>query len=519
RDILTRDFLSYIVKEEEVEEELKRIQDALDQVHSELHQTKEVVKKTVNKQNADIFEAHKMILKDEKLLMGLEKELNRELINAEQVVRNVFRRWSNRFRSSENEFIQDKADDMDDLSRRIIRELLGYKRNVLEQLPPNSIIVAKRLLPSDTVNLNRKNVQGILLEEGGYNSHSAILARGLGVPAIYCQNESILNIKRKTALLLDGERGKVVVNPDKKEIGRFETKVKKFKKQKDLTTQKSKQKAETKKGKRILVRANASNKEEFKEAIKNGCDGVGLFRIEGLYLEHKTAPSQEYLTRHLKQILKSARNKEVVIRLLDVGGDKQLSYINIEEERNPFLGLRGVRLLLKHKKILRTQLQAILGLVGEFNIKILVPMITLPKEVSEVREVVKEIKEKLKLETACEVGSMIETPASVANIDKIAEVSDFLSIGTNDLIQYTMAVGRENMSMAQYYHEGAETIMKLIKDVVHAADKFSIPCSVCGEIAGDEQYVEPLLKAGVKELSVSPSRIPFIKEKIRKISL
>jgi phosphoenolpyruvate-protein phosphotransferase len=519
QDILTSDILSYVIKEENVEEELRRIQEALDQVHRELDQTKEVVKKTVNKQNADIFEAHKMILKDEKLLMDLEKELNRELINAEQAVRNVFRRWSNRLRSSQNEFIRDKADDMDDLSRRIIRELLGYKRNILERLPPNSIIVAKRLLPSDTVHLNRKNAEGILLKEGGYNSHSAILARSLGIPAIYCRNESIVDIKRETILLIDGENMKVTVNPGKKEIENFEKRINKFRKHKDLTVKRSKQKALTKEGKRIMVLANASGEEDFKEAARNGCDGIGLLRIENLYLEHKTAPSPEYLTKHLKQMLKCAGKKKVVLRLLDIGGDKQLPYLNAEEGRNPFLGLRGIRLLLEHENILKAQLEVALNLHKEFDVKILVPMVTLSKEIKKVREIIAGVKTKLKIEAECKLGAMIETPASVVNIERIAQVSDFLSIGTNDLIQYTMAAGRENMSMAKYYHEGAETIMKVIKNVVTTANKYSIPCSICGEIAGDQEYIEPLLMAGVRELSVSPSRIPFVKKAIRNIKL
>lgn len=519
RDILTRDLLYYSLKEEEIEEEFKRIQDALDEVQKEIHQTKEIVKETVNEEHANIFEAHKMILKDEKLLIEIEKELNQELLNAEQVIRNVFRRWSKRFRSSENEFIQDKADDMDDLSRRIIRQLLGYERNVLETLPHNSIIVTKRLLPSDTVHLNRKNVKGIVLEEGGYNSHSAILSRSLGVPAICCHINTMDTIKKNTFLLLDANNGKVVINPKENLKKKFEEKIKSFQKDKNLMFRKTKQKAATKDGQTILVQANAANIVDFEEAMKNGCDGIGLFRIESLYLEHKTAPSEDYLLKQFNKILKYASKKQIVIRLLDVGGDKQLSYINVEEESNPFLGLRGVRLLLKHKKILKTQIRVICNLLDEFDVKLLIPMISLPKEVVEVKQCVKEIKDELKIDSRIDIGAMIETPASVINIEQIAQVSDFLSIGTNDLIQYTMAVGRENMSMTQYYHEGVETVMKLIKNTVDAAKKYSIPCCVCGEIAGDEQYIEPLLRAGMRELSVSPIRIPLVKEKIRTINL
>jgi phosphoenolpyruvate-protein phosphotransferase (PTS system enzyme I) len=217
--------------------------------------------------------------------------------------------------------------------------------------------------------------------------------------------------------------------------------------------------------------------------------------------------------------MKHADKKKIVLRLLDIGGDKQLPYLNVGEERNPFLGLRGIRMLLKHENILKTQLQVALNLHKEFNIEILVPMITTPKEMKKVRKIISKIKTELRIEAECKLGAMIETPASVANIEQIAQVSDFLSIGTNDLIQYTMAAGRENMNMYQYYHEGAETILKLIKNVVSTASKYSIPCSVCGEMAGDEEYIEPLLRVGVRELSVSPGRIPFVKKTIRNIKL
>lgn len=207
------------------------------------------------------------------------------------------------------------------------------------------------------------------------------------------------------------------------------------------------------------------------------------------------------------------------MRLLDVGGDKQLPYVNIQEERNPFLGLRGIRLLLKYKKLLETQVEVILNLVNQFPVELLIPMITLPKEILEVRKVIKEVRDRTGMQKKIKVGAMIETPAAVVHIEPIAKASDFLSIGTNDLIQYTMAVGRENMSMTQYHDEGSATVLTLIEDVVRASRKYSIPCCVCGEIGGDEKYIEELLKVGIRELSVSPSRIPFVKEKIRDISL
>lgn len=520
RDVLSRDLISYVLKETEIKEEFNRIEKSLEQVLLELQKTKEIVATTVAKQHADIFEAHKMILKDERILKDLEKEMNREMVNAEQVVKNVFQHWSNRFRASDDEMIQSKADDMDDLGRRILRELLGYDKNVLEKLPPNSIIVAKRLLPSDTVHLSSKNIKGVVTEEGGYNSHSAIIARALGVPAVCQLDKSISNIKKGAILLLYGENGKVVVNPTVKEKERFRTKLKTAQVKNNIILTKTREAAITIDGTKILIYANASNEEDFKKAKKMGCDGIGLFRVESLYLEHKTAPEKDYLINRFKNILKCLPNKEIIIRLLDVGGDKRLPYLNVEKERNPFLGLRGIRLLLTHRKLLETQIEVILDLYKNFDVSILIPMVTLPDEIIMVKDIITKLQKSFKTEKRnIKIGSMIETPAAVTHINKIVELSDFLSIGTNDLIQYTMAAGREKMNASEYYDQGAKTVMMMIERVIIQANKGDIGCGVCGEIAGDTKHIKGLLSVGVRNLSVAPSLIPFVKNEIRKINL
>ena len=257
--------------------------------------------------------------------------------------------------------------------------------------------------------------------------------------------------------------------------------------------------------------------------MEKGCDGIGLFRIEKLYLASKILPDEEYLMTNLQKVLKEAKDKEVKLRLLDVGGDKKLSYLEMDDELNPSLGLRGIRLLLKHENMLKTQLRAIIKLSKKYKIRILIPMITLPREINEVKRLVENCtaevsKEQNQSFEKIKIGAMIETPASVSNIEEIAKLSDFISIGTNDLMQYLMAAGRENVSVSEYHDQGSEVLLKSIKIIAHTAKQFDIECSICGEIAGDLDYTETFIKLGVNELSVVPYGIPALKEKIRGIS-
>lgn len=445
------------------------------------------------------------------------------MINAEHVVKNVFRKWANKFKASDEDFIQSKADDLEDLSRRLLRILLGYEKNVLEKLPDNSIVISRRLLPSDTVHMKAKSVKGIVVKEGSQNSHSAILAKALGVPAISNIGSEYESIKSKDKIIIDGGKGIVITYPTEKDKSRYLDKIGKASKNESAKDARAIPAAKTSDGKFIKVCANASSKEEFRTALVKGCDGIGLFRIEKLYLASKILPDEEYLMTNLQKVLKEAKGKEVKLRLLDVGGDKKLSYLEMDDELNPSLGVRGIRLLLRHKNMLKTQLRAIIKLSKKYKIQILIPMITLPREIKEVKRLVESCtaevsKEQNKPFEKIKIGAMIETPASVSNIEEIAKLSDFISIGTNDLMQYLMAAGRENVSVSEYHDQGSEVLLKSIKIIAHTAKQFDIECSICGEIAGDLDYTETFIKLGVNELSVVPYGIPALKEKIRGIS-
>lgn len=524
KDILVRDILTYGIQERDIKKEFQRIENAIVHASKDLQKMQNIMKSDIDKKHADIFVAHGEMLKDKQLLGDLRVELERELVGAEHVVKNVFNKWSKMFKVSDSDFMKSKSDDMDDLSRRLMRILLGYEMSILETLPLHSVVVAKKLLPSDTVHIKTKSVNGFVVKEGSINSHSAILARAFGVPAISKINKPIELINNDDELILDGEKGIAIVRPNKKDKAEYKNKIDKATRKEVEAAAKAKKPAKTLDGTLIKVYSNASSKEEFHMAAANGCDGIGMFRIERIYLASKKLPDENYLIESFENILTKVKKKEINIRLLDIGGDKKLPYLALEDELNPALGLRGVRVLLEYKNLLKTQVRAIIKLSKKYKLSILIPMITFPKEVKEVRSIIRNCiiglgKEYAVLIDNIKVGAMIETPAAVSSIKEIAELSDFISIGTNDLAQYLMAVGRENAYASEYYEEGQEILLNTIKNVVDVSRQMKVECSICGEIAGDVKWTQKLLNIGIRRLSVAPSSIPIIKEKIRTIKI
>ena len=323
-------------------------------------------------------------------------------------------------------------------------------------------------------------------------------------------------------MLLDGDKGTVIQNPTDQEIKTYEELTQSMKELDAERIRKARHVSRTKEGELIKVYANVASKEDVKIAKERGYDGIGLLRIEQLYMSSKILPDEKYLVRSLSRILVPVKKKQVTIRLLDIGADKNLPYIEIENEPSPVLGLRGVRLLLKYKNLLRTQLKVAAILSKDHNIRVLAPVVTFHGEMEQIKELakgcVKEVRDEYNIKIKkLKIGAMIETPAAVENIEKISEVSDFLSIGTNDLIQYAVAAGRDNPSVSEYYEQGAGLAVKYTRKIVKSANRHGIECSVCGEMASDLEWVKPLVKAGVRVLSVSPYLIPAIKDDIRKI--
>jgi phosphoenolpyruvate-protein phosphotransferase len=524
KDILTKDLYFYSIQSHDIEAELKRIKQAFDKVIRDLKKVEKNVKKGIGKNQGDIFQVHAQILKDETLIKDIEKELRSELVNAEHAVRNVFRKWADKFKASKNEATKSKADDLMDISRRVLCSFMGCDVSMLENIPPESIIIAKRLLPSDTVRLNRKNAKGIIVEQGSNVSHSAIIARSLGIPALTDVKDAVSIFRTREQLILDGHKGQTIKNPTSYDIVKFKKIINAKKKTESVLIKEAIRPVKTRDGIPVKIYANVASIEDAKIAMTRGMDGIGLLRIEQLYMSSKTLPDEQYLVKELHKILRPAKDKIITFRLLDIGSDKNIPYIELENEQSPALGLRGVRLLLKYKNLLKTQLLSVLALSSDFNIRILVPIVSFYEEMQQIRDAAEEIIKQVGKDKGMDIknlkiGAMIEIPAAVENIEAIAKYSDFISIGTNDLIQYSIAAGRDNPSVSEYYKHGSKLAIKYIRKIVKSANRHDIECSICGEMAGDTEWIKPLLKTGIRSLSVSPYLVPLVKDHIRKIVL
>jgi phosphoenolpyruvate-protein phosphotransferase len=517
-DILTRDISSYSIGSKDVPYELKRISKAITAVKKDLYTLSRTVSHNVSAEDGNIFEAQRLMIEDEEFVYSFEHELRNEYINAEQVAKNVFRRQIARIENSSNEIIKAKADDLRDILRKMLRFLLGIETSILGKLPQNTIVVARRLLPSDTLKLDKNNIEGIIVQEGSIHAHSALLARSLGIPAFCTNGQPIKGILRGSTAIIDGYSNNLFVNPTDSSIQLYQEK----KNDSALETKKKaliiKGLSKTKSGKTIRILSNANSLDEINFALESGCDGIGLFRTETLYLQSKTMPTEDDLYQSLMQSIKPIGNETLTIRLLDIGGDKRLPYFQFDEEFSPFLGLRGIRLLLKNPELLTCQLRVFLRLAKSHDLNVLIPMVSIPDEILEVRKMLKEcgedigIKEK---QNGIKLGSMIETPSSALSIEDIIKVSDFVSIGTNDLIQYIMAASRENPNVSYLYERGIEYVLPLVKKIVNICNKAKKKCSVCGEIINNEEYLQKFIECGVNQFSVSSFRIPFLKQYIK----
>jgi len=514
KDILTREIEFRELKAEEVDSEFKRIKVALNEVKKDIVETRDRVEQVLEKKYADIFDAHSVILNDSQILKSLEDELRREKLNAEQIVKTVFKRLENRFKVSENEIIRGRSDDIADLARRLLITLTGKDADVLARLPRHSILVSQRLLPSDTIRLNRDNVTAVITDEGSRNSHAALLARSLNVPYIAKTSKSMEDINDNAYIIADADKGRIIVNPDKKEIREYEEIIRdRGRKEADIGRN-VKYIELTKRNTNIRVLANASLKGNIRQALDNNCDGIGLYRIEMIYMGRRVPPNADDLVRILKDSFSGMGKREITVRLLDVGGDKTLPYINLEGNES-FLGLRGIRVLLKNPKLMETQLKAFVKLRKKFNLKLLIPMVSIPGEITQVRKMLEKCSKKA--DKQIKIGAMIETPAAVIKLKEILPLVDFVSIGSNDLIQYVMAAGRENVSVAEYYDAGAEVVLEYIGRIITEAKKQKKECILCGELAADVNYTKKLLDLGLNNFSVASVKIPLIKHKIAEI--
>lgn len=507
----------YEIQRHQVSEELHRIEQAVQTVRADLKVSAQRIEARTDAKLGAIFEAHELMLEDEGLREEIHNEVERELVSATQALARVFRRWERKFHDMTHEVQRQRAEDVADLGRRLLREMAGVKTTTLEKMPTGRVLVARRLLPSDTVALPRRAVAGIVVEFGGPGSHAALLARALGIPTVAQIPNLMKAIGDGDTLVVDGFLGEVIRNPDAGTRERYHRRIKSVAEHLARAQQLSREPARTADGTAVTVLANVGWREDAVAAAENGADGVGLYRLEQFYLSRKTPATTPELVAELRATFAPVRDQPVTVRLLDLGGDKPLPFLKLPPEDNPFLGQRGVRLLLRFPDLLDTQLRALLEFSRDHDLRILVPMVTLAEDMAQVRRRLASIAQEMGVEKLPPLGAMIETPAAALCVSAILQHADFLSLGTNDLTQYTMAASRENGLVSDYYAEDHPAVLRLVRLTVEEAGRTVV--AVCGELAGRLDAVPTLLKLGVRVLSVAPPLVPGVKEAVRKTSL
>ena len=512
RDILQRDHQRYAIEPHEVPQELGRIEVAITEVVQELEFAAKRIEQELDHTHADILHVQRAIVQDSKLLEEFQQELKDELVNAEEVVRRVLRRFQRKLSELPNQTERDQGDDVVDLTRRLLLGLSHQASHALESIPPGCILVTHRLLPSNTVMLSRKQVAAVVLEVGGTGSHAALLTREMGIPAVSGISGVVDRTPDNAEVLVDGYRGRIVCEPNDVEQKMFEQQCQSERVQRHRIRKRCREAVYWGDHQPVRVMANIGGREDAKLARKYGADGVGLCRLEQLYLAEKQPFSEHELMTRLKNILAPVSHLPITIRLLDAGGDKQMPFVTESPENDPFLGQRGVRWLMEYPDITRTQIGALLELNQRLQIRILIPMVTLVQDVTYIKHMVHELASERDLSIP-PVGAMIETPAAALCCDAIAEVADFVSFGTNDLTQYTFAASRENERVDQYYQEDHPALWRLLAQAIEQVDH--MPREICGELASRVDCIQHLLELGMYDFSVAPLMIPIVKDTVR----
>jgi len=508
---------SFEIEQHEVDDELARIECATRTVTEDLRTSARRIEADTTTKLAAIFEAHEAMLSDPGLREEITRLIKDELISATHALARVFRRRERKFRALSDQSQRQLADDVADLGRRLLREMAGITTTSLEKMPEGRVLVARRLLPSDTVALRRRAVRGIVVEFGGPGTHAALLAEALGIPTVAEIANATEVITDNDSLVVDGSRGEILINPDVEAQIRYNGEIESEQVRYARVIELAGQPARTRDGTTVVVQGNVGCREDVLASVKHGADGVGLYRLEQYYLSRKTPPGPEELLAELQDVFEPMKGKPVTVRLLDLGGDKPLPFLNFPVEDNPFLGRRGVRLLLQYPEMLDIQLEALLHFAKEHDVHVLVPMVTLAEEMASVRERFAKIAKKLGHPKLPPLGAMIETPAAALCLADIKAHADFFSVGTNDLTQYTMAADRENPLVNDYFIEHHPAVVRLVGLAVAAAG--AVPVSMCGELAHRLDSLPDLLNLGIRTLSVAPPLVPGVKEAVRQLLL
>ena len=516
-DILDCSAEMHRIEPHQVDAEMERVRRAFVQVEAELEESARRVSEQIDPSLAEIFRAHRLMLESLLSSNEFEEELRRSLTSAAEAVKRVFRRWEAKFAAIPDETLRQRADDILDLARRVLRQLEGADTFGLAAMPAGSVLVTQRLLPSDVVGLSPRNVQAIVVESLGQGSHAALLTREKGIPTLAGLPGLLSQIRRGDEALVDAFREALIISPNPNTRRDFDHRLEEYRASLLTCKWQCHRPAITRDGQKISVEANLAAHASAEAVVENGADGVGLFRIEQLYFARELPPSEEELFSELQRFLAPLREKPVTIRLLDIGGDKAIPSLRLPFESNPLLGRRGVRLLIDYPQLARTQLKSLLRLSQAQDIRILVPMVTLERDMQQMRELLVAVAHEMGIQKIPPLGAMIETPAAALTVGQIARHADFLSVGTNDLTQYTLVAGRDDATVSDYYEDTHPSMLRLLGIII--AEASGKPVTICGEMAGRPEVIPMLLEIGFRALSISPPLIPTTKQLIRSIDI
>ncbi|MBQ6458580.1 MAG: phosphoenolpyruvate--protein phosphotransferase [Exiguobacterium sp.] len=509
-------------KIEDVAAEKARFQDAIAQSKTELEAIREHTLRELGPDKAEIFSAHLLIVEDPEIVSQVNDKIESENMNAAKALDEVAQTMIMIFESMDNEYMRERAADVRDVTKRVMAHILGVTFVTPASISEEVIIIAEDLTPSDTAQLNRKYVKGFATNIGGRTSHSAIMSRSLEIPAVVGTKVALEEIKNGDLVIIDGTEGDVFVNPSEDLVKEYEGKRADFEAYKEELKQLVNEESITADGHKVKLAANIGTPNDLEGVLKNGSDAIGLYRTEFLYMDSETFPTEEEQYTAYKTVLEGMEGKQVVIRTLDIGGDKELSYLDLPKEMNPFLGYRAIRLCLEETDLFRTQLRALLRASAHGNLAIMFPMIATLEEFRAAKALLLEEEAKLKEEGIevgqYETGMMIEIPSTAVMAKQFAKEVDFFSVGTNDLIQYTMAADRMNEKVSYLYQPFNPAILNLLHNVITEAHKAGKWVGMCGEMAGEELAIPILLGLGLDEFSMSASSVLRARSLVKRLT-
>ena len=507
-----------------VEQELERLQRAFDAAVGEVEHNRKRVADQLGDDYAAIFTAHLQMLRDPRLHQEIEEMIRTRHYSPEYSVSRALRRYAKVFQSLEGKYMAERANDIFDIEKRILGNLIGKRREELSEINSPVLVLAHNLTPSETAHLNPHYVLGMVTEIGGPGSHTAIVAEGLGIPAVVGVGPFMTDVSGGDTIIIDGDQGQIVLHPDEETLARYRHEVEE---QRSLATKLEALRdlpAETTCGQRIALLGNIEFPHEVKQCLERGADGIGLYRTEFLYLGVDDDPSEETHFEAYASVANNMQGKPIVMRTLDLGADKMRSLPDPEDERNPFLGLRSIRLALRNRDLFRVQLRAILRASTMADIRIMFPLISTMLEFRQAKMVLADAMEDLEetgldFDRDLQVGMMVEVPSAIMMMDRFVDEVDFFSIGTNDLIQYCLAVDRSNKDVASLYTAADPAVIRLIKMALEISIAHNVPISMCGQMSGNPMYTMLLLGMGLRSFSVTPAAVPEVKRVCRSVSI